>query len=223
MLLSLLLASLSFGQSTDTVKETLRLDNIAVSVRELQSGKPTITGVPYFVKGASVGSTGITFDDDSVLTSANNLGSFLQFVSSSTSAPFAPVHSVIPADDTIPQINEGMQVLVATVTPISASSSLDIEAIVQYGESSNNCNTGALCLFQGSTADALACASVGTNGTPFGPAVLRYKTSSASTNLRNYSIRIGCEVADTIEVNRIGNALRYGNTLTSSLTVKEIR
>lgn len=54
MLLSILLASLSFGQSTSTVKETLRLDNIAVSIRELQSGRPTMTGTPEFRGGAKV-------------------------------------------------------------------------------------------------------------------------------------------------------------------------
>lgn len=54
MILALLLAVSAFGQSTGTViplADELREQNTAAAVRELQSGRPTITGVPYFPNG----------------------------------------------------------------------------------------------------------------------------------------------------------------------------
>lgn len=212
----LLLSSLVSGQTLpNEIRDTETAENLEYLHQEIRKLRTE---------------TGVTADGDNTWTGSNNWaaatmvggGLLRQYVSSTTAAPFAPVHSAIPADNTAPEITEGMQVLVATITPVSASSKLEVEAIIQYGESSNNCNSGAVCIFQDAGASSIACASIDMNGTPYASAALKYVVAAVSTTQRNYSVRIGCEVANTVEVNRQGNALRYGSTLTSSLTIKEI-
>jgi len=69
-----LLASLSFAQSsTDTTTspiDAIRLSNINKGIRELQSGRPQITGIPKYINGLSVGSAGITWADGTTSTTS---------------------------------------------------------------------------------------------------------------------------------------------------------
>lgn len=71
----LVLCSLASAQeiSSSTVISNIELLNLSKDVRELQSGRPTITGVPYWLSGTSVGAAGITFSDGSVQTTAANI------------------------------------------------------------------------------------------------------------------------------------------------------
>ena len=62
-----LLSSVSWGQVVSTAPagttESMKLSNIGKDVRELQSGRPQITGVPNYLNGMSVGTAGITWAD----------------------------------------------------------------------------------------------------------------------------------------------------------------
>ena len=65
--------------------------------------------------------------------------------------------TTIPYDDTIPQITEGGEVMTLNITPTSASSKLLITVITHLSGSVNAIFTTAL--FEGTTANALACSN----------------------------------------------------------------
>lgn len=149
-------------------------------------------------------------------------GLWRQYVSSVTVGKHSLAGS-IPNDDTIPQITEGDQILVATMTPVNANSKIIVRGTINIDEAPNNCNTGALCLFKGTGSNAIACVLVYTVGSPaYASVPISYVESATDTTQRNYSLRAGCEVANTLSVNRLAGTAKYGGTLTSILEVIEI-
>ena len=139
----------SYSQISD--EDKAQLDSLTIRVKELENGRPTVTGQPQFLNG-------IKFADGTVQVSSPTFASaYVQIVSSLTVARYTDVGGSVPYDDTPPQISEGFQVLVATITPKSASSNLEVYAYLNITESTNNCNDGVMCLFTGATASAVAC------------------------------------------------------------------
>ena len=216
----LLLASLANAQEVSTGAATSLLDEVRISnlgkdTRDLFSGRYRQTGKPTFANG-------FCFADATCQTTAATVQSgLLQFVSSTTTAGFT-LSGSIPGDNTTPQISEGGQVLVATMTPTNAASNIKISGVVNLGETTNNCNTGALCLFKNSGAGAIACWLILTSGTPDAVVPFFYTESASNTTERNYSLRAGCEVANTLTVNRGHTGISYGGSLTSYMEIVEI-
>ena len=219
MIWLLLLASLANAQEVSTGAATSLLDEVRISnlgkdTRDLLSGRYRQTGKPTFANG-------FCFADGTCQTTAPTSGIFLQFVSSATTARFL-LGPAIGGDDSIPQISEGGQVLVATMTPVNASSNIKVSGVVNLGETTNNCNTGALCLFRDAAADAIACWLLLTTGIPEVAVPFAYIEPASDTTERNYSLRAGCEVTNTISVNKGHTGNVYGLTLTSYLEIQEI-
>ena len=83
MIHALLLASAMWGQDISTptatvnVIDQMEFQNLSKAVRELQSGRPTITGVPYFINGTTVGTPGVTFGDGTTQTTAASAAAVL--------------------------------------------------------------------------------------------------------------------------------------------------
>lgn len=151
---------------------------------------------------------------------------FLKFVSSMTTADFT-ITPALPYDDTIPQISEGGQVLVATMTPTSASSIIKIEGVINVVECTNSGNSAAtVCIFKDSDANALACFfGMDTNGIGLygGQVAYNFITNATNTTTRNYSVRVGYEAASSLCINRgLSNGRKYGGVLTSTLFLSEI-
>ena len=101
MILAILLAisGVAFGQSTgtysnDSFEEEFKIQNLGKGLRELESGRPTITGLPTFKNG-------VKFNDSTTQTTAYNAA-----VSSCTATPFSPTSGT----------GAGFQVAVATLT-----------------------------------------------------------------------------------------------------------
>lgn len=150
-------------------------------------------------------------------------GLLRQHVSSTTVGRISNVAGSFPSDDSKPQITEGYKVLVATITPLNANSNIIVRGIVNYAETANNCNAGALCIFKNADADALACFPVRTPGSPiYGSVEFYWKEAAASTTLRNYSLRIGCEVTASLGINIINTSSLYGATVLSALELFEV-
>jgi hypothetical protein len=144
-----------------------------------------------------------------------------QFVSAGTAA-FVTVSTVIPFDDTLPQNDEGDQVLVLEVTPASASSTLEIE----FSAATISVNAAivlTVALFVDSDADALA---IGSNHIGTGSAqrqlALRYTVASGSTTTRTYKIRVGPASSATVGINGTPSARRFGGASEALLTIREI-
>jgi hypothetical protein len=173
---------------------------------------------------------GVQWADGTASTTASSGGGdsgglWRQYVTSTTNASvFQSPASLIPADNTIPQISEGLQVLVATITPQSSSNLIIVRGVVNTSENSDACNHGVICVFKGTGSNALACQSALTTGiNPYTSTPFYYAETAGSTTQRNYSIRIGCDSANAMGYNnqRSTDPL-YGGALLSVLELIEI-
>lgn len=124
-------------------------------------------------------------------------------------------------DDSLPQNNEGNEVLTKAFTPKSTTSILEIVAILHVTVS-----TGAedivTALFVDSTADALAASSLyaGTAGKLF-TVTLRHLLVSGSTSARTYKIRVGTASQDVFLNGTAASTRKLGGGLISSLRITE--
>ena len=156
-----------------------------------------------------------------------NDGSVVQVVYSEL---FGPVNltssNLIPADNTIPQSNEGVEILSATITPQKATNYLLVEAYVFGAEPANTGDYITCPLFRDSGTDAVAVGVIasmggGANSLTTGYAVIRYRVLAGSTAATTFKVRAGNNSGASY-INATHQNLNYGNKLLSSLTVTEI-
>ena len=125
-----------------------------------------------------------------------------------------------PAWDTsVPQISEGTEIFSVSITPLSASSVIEIHAHLQL-EATSAVVVGAL--FLNSDAGAIAASAASTYGGTVNPLELniRYRVSAGSTAARTYSVRLGTS-AGTVRVNASGGTGTLGGVIGSFLSAKE--
>src|SRR5688572_4808085 len=138
-----------------------------------------------------------------------------------TDATYVTASTSLPVDNSIPQITEGDEVLSVAITPVNASSTLEITAVVNIG-ASTTMNVG-IALFVDATAGALHATSQRVEGAVSMSSVpLRHTVSAASTTARTYRIRIGPDAGGSAHLNGDGGGRQFGGVAVSSLTVKEI-
>ena len=147
-------------------------------------------------------------------------GAVIQSVAA-TYASNADLSTTIPNDDTIPQNTEGTEVVTVSITPTSASSTIEIE-FRGMGAASGSANLVA-ALFKDSGANALA-ASTGIAGSVNlpGPIGIIYQESAGSTSARTYKIRVGANTG-TCRLNGTTTGRLYGGTSAATLVVREIK
>lgn len=130
--------------------------------------------------------------------------------------------TVIPQDDTIPQITEGNEYMTQTITPKSATNLLIIDVEVMIA---NSANAGKMiALFQDATANALAAkfTYVGSWTDPVN-LTLRYSMVAGTTSATTFRVRGGGSVAGTTTFNgALGNRL-FGATAKSSIKITEVK
>jgi len=179
------------------------------------NGSGTVTGI-------SVGGLpdGIVQLADLGATSGKN-GPILQIVNTQTGA-MSTGTTIIPNDDTIPQITEGFEVMTRTITPTKASNILLINVVCHLSASVNSMPTTAL--FVGSTADALASTFSHAFGLGAYPKVhnFTHKMTAGSTSELTFRVRTGMNNAGTVTFNgRAGSRMR-GGSAASSITIMEV-
>jgi hypothetical protein len=144
----------------------------------------------------------------------------LQTVSFETGA-VATGTTVIPGDDTIPQITEGDQYMTLAITPRSATSKLliDVTMLLSFSVAGSGIN-GAL--FQDSTANALA-ASTNFSTTANGAMQFRihHGMTSGTTSATTFRVRAGGGVAGTTTFNGTGGGRYFGGAMASSIVIRE--
>jgi hypothetical protein len=152
-----------------------------------------------------------------------HVGGIVQIVNTQTGA-VATMTTLIPSDDTIPQITEGTQVLSATITPKSAANKLKIDVVLYTQESTggNTVITGAL--FQDATANALA-AGFSQNGTTYNdpPIVFTHYMDAGGVAATTFTVRVGPQASATVTLNGSGGVRMFGGVLRSSITITEIK
>jgi len=127
----------------------------------------------------------------------------------------------IPNDDTIPQNTEGTEITTQAITPTSASSIIEIEAVWHASGSGSTLITGAI--FVDSVANALAAGTCG-GGTASIPTTGKviHREGAGSTVSRTYKLRVGSHTG-TIRLNGTTSARLMGGVMKTWLIVREIK
>ncbi|NEI60904.1 hypothetical protein [Rhizobium leguminosarum] len=133
----------------------------------------------------------------------------------------ADLTTVIPTDDTIPQISEGTQILSVSITPKSATNKLRIRF---NGEGSPAAGPQALvwAIFDGS-ANAIGAGHTSgattANGYPMGGEV---EVTAGSTSAKTISVRVGAGTG-TMRMNGASTGRFFGGTYGARLVVEEVK
>jgi hypothetical protein len=138
-----------------------------------------------------------------------------------TTGAVATGTTVIPADNTIPQITEGDQYMTLAIFPTSTTSKLEVSVVTQA------CHDTAerfiiVALFRDAVANALAATEAfsstaygGTNSTLF------FTMTSGTKSEIIFRIRMGGHAAGTQTFNGQGSGRIFGGVMASSITIKE--
>ena len=150
-------------------------------------------------------------------------GKLLQTVNIETGA-VATGTTILPGDDTIPQITEGNEYMTLAITPQSATSKLIIEVTAVLASNAAAGNILAAALFQDSTANALAVVSMPTAAAPPSTLSFRHVMTSGTTSSTTFRVRAGCGIAGTTVFNGNGGsaARLFGGVMASSIVITEV-
>jgi len=127
--------------------------------------------------------------------------------------------TLIPYDDTIPQITEGTEFMTLAITPKSTTNILVIEVIAWVYHSAATGNMAG-AIFQDSTANALASGSMVTGGTMM---AIRHRMAAGTTGSTTFRFRAGGQLAGTTTLNGIGGSRFFGGSGASSIVITEYK
>lgn len=178
----------------------------------------TIDGV--LLKDAKMNGSYIT--DGSVASAQLAAGVVVQTASYITGAVKTGT-TIIPGDDTIPQITEGNEYMTLAFTPKSTTNRIKIEVTVQL--SSSNAASDLICaIFQDATANAIGAGWQTQAGTTYKNLVHAVADIVAGTTSSiTFRVRGGCNAAGTTTFNGSGGARLLGGALSSSIRITEYK
>jgi hypothetical protein len=132
---------------------------------------------------------------------------------------FAQGTTVIPSDNTIPQITEGTQFMSLAFTPLRATSVLKID-VVLCGQLNIDAMWSA-SLYKDADVDSIG--SGITRPTPTGPDIMSFSVQIPATDLttKTFTVRAGAS-GGTFSFNANSAGAIYGGALASSITITEI-
>jgi hypothetical protein len=192
--------------------------NVSLNIRSKGTGLVKINGAdPATLTGAET----LTFKDLTSSTNSFPVGMVVQ-VASTNFATSATGTTLIPLDDTIPQITEGTEFMTQSITPKSITNKLVIEAHIYCSYSTAENMIGAL--FQDANVNALAAASE-YQTTATGPIrlVVAHTMLAGTTSATTFRIRGGGAGAGTFTFNGQGGTRRFGGITLSYISVTEIK
>lgn len=148
-------------------------------------------------------------------------GDVVQVANTQTGA-MATGTTVMPNDDTIPQITEGNEYMTLAITPTNASNILLIEVVAHFASSAaQNFNAA---LFQDATANALAASEqfFGSTGSLYGMK-FTHRMVAGTTSPTTFRLRAGGNNAGTTTFNGVSGTRVLGGVMASSMTITEIK
>lgn len=153
--------------------------------------------------------------------SINHSSPVIQIVEYQTGA-VATGATVIPVDDTIPQITEGDEYLSLSITPTRATNKLKISIVCILA--SNVSTEMVVALFINPTLDAIAASTawIQTVSAPF-PIPLQCEVVAGTTSPITFKVRCGGNAIGTTTLNGWGGVRKYGGVLSTSIRITEIR
>lgn len=159
------------------------------------------------------------FTDDAGTDKRIDTGQVVQVVNTQTGAT-ATLSTVIPADDTIPQNDEGVEIMTLAITPTSATNKLKIETIVHLSGSELGWLIAAL--FQDTTANALAAGLVVTEVANYLENIkFTHYMTTGTTSETTFKVRAGID-SGSAYFNGISTGRYLGGVIASSITITEI-
>lgn len=133
---------------------------------------------------------------------------------------YANISAVMPADNTIPQITEGAEIVTASITPKSATNRLVIEA--ECFGMVGSAGTITIALFQDTTVDALAASGVGAGATTVVMPRIRHEMAAGTTSSTTFRMRVGpSSGAANFYINGDTSARLYGGVGATRIRVTE--
>ena len=149
-------------------------------------------------------------------------GKIVQVVNVQTGA-YITTTTLSPIGDTIPQNNEGGEMMTLAVTPTNISNKLRIEAVIGSVGNPGNIQYYTLALFQDTTANALACsnATASVTGHDVYMGVTHFM-AAGTTSSTTFKVRIGGHQAGTTAINGNYGSRTMGGVTASSITIMEI-
>ena len=143
-------------------------------------------------------------------------------VVNTTTGTMATGTTLMPNDNTIPQNNEGIELMTLAITPTHASNKLLIEVVIATLDT-NTGNYFTIALYQDSTANALACISQNQGGDEGEPSAFSHYMTAGTTSSTTFKVRAGANNSNTTTFNGRTAGAKFGGTLASSITISEIR
>ena len=146
----------------------------------------------------------------------------VQIVSTQTGA-VATGTTLIPADDTIPVITEGVEYMTRTITPKSASNRLIIDVVFIGAQTVAGANHITVALFRDAVTDALAVATNEPSTSNIVKTIsFRHIMTAPSTSEITFRVRSGTDQSATLTFNGAEGARLFGGVMASSITITEI-
>jgi len=133
----------------------------------------------------------------------------------------ATVSSTFPVDDTIPQNDEGYELMTVTITPKSSTNRL----IISFDTALSKLATGniIIALFQDSNANAIASSLTSNEDGYASRDGIVHEMAAGTTSATTYKIRVGVG-AGSLTINGIATNNRYlGGSMAARLSVTEVR
>jgi hypothetical protein len=144
----------------------------------------------------------------------------VQMVSTSTGAS-STTTTPIPEDDTIPQNDEGAELLTLAITPKDADNKLFIHCMTLQRPSTGRDH--CIALFQDTTANALACQYVANQDAQETQQVLTHVMTAGTTSSTTFKMRGGADSAATVTFNGGGSGRLFGGVCSTMLMIMEVR
>jgi len=159
-------------------------------------------------------------DETGTVDTLQRSGNVVQVVNFQTGA-VATGTTVIPFDDTIPQITEGNEFMTLAITPTNASNILVIQVFAAQ-LSVNAISAMIAALFQDSAVNALASAVtiIPTNGYVTSLA-FSYRMTAGTTSATTFKLRAAGDAEGTTTFNGPNAGRRLGGVSMSSITITE--
>ncbi len=151
---------------------------------------------------------------------SNTSGTVVQVEDTSTGGVSTGT-TIIPYDDTRPQITEGDEYLSRSITPSSIGNKLRIDVSFWGAVSAANTDLVVALFIVGSTNALAAVSSYGTGSNFRAPLTFTYWYDVASTSTHTFTVRAGPSAAATVTMNGSGGARKFGGAAISSITITE--
>lgn len=142
-------------------------------------------------------------------------------VVSSLNGDLATGSTITPWDDTIPQVTEGDQYYSLAITPQNASSTLEVEVVMNLTRSP--VGQIVVAVFRDGAANAVAAAAITpqASGQP-AQCVLKFLTAASSVSSTTFTVRAGPADAATITLNGSAGGRRLGGVHVSGIIIREL-